>query len=388
MSSSLRHIGQESKCNGTGTIEGGESMIEFKTGDILSEDAEALVNTVNCVGVMGRGIALQFKKALPENFKAYAAACRRGEVEPGRMFVFEMGRMVNPKYVINFPTKRHWRAKSRMDDIDAGLDALVEEIRGRHIRSIAIPPLGSGLGGLDWNEVRPRIEAALRELDDLKVIVFEPGGRPRSTVRSSRVPEMTAGRAALIGLMNRYLNGFLDPFVTLLEVHKLMYFLQVAQEPLKLRFSKGHYGPYADNLRHVLNEIEGHFLVGYADGGDAPGKELKLLPGALAKAEARLARTPATLERFERVSNLVAGFESPSGLELLATVHWVVDHERPDSEDDVVSKVHAWNTGKRRFSKRQVGLALDVLVTQEWVGGEPWLSRRTPSPPRSTASTA
>src|SRR5207249_10152861 len=137
-------------------------MIEFRSGDILKSEAEALVNTVNCVGVMGRGIALQFKNAFPENFKAYAAACKRGEMQPGRMFVFETGQLTPPRYIINFPTKRHWRGKSRIEDIDAGLKAPVAEIRARRLRSIALPPLGSGLGGLDWlADVLPRLEAAL-----------------------------------------------------------------------------------------------------------------------------------------------------------------------------------------------------------------------------------
>src|SRR5438034_777326 len=155
-------------------------MIEVKTGDILAEDAEALVNSVNCVGVMGRGIALQFKKAFPSNFKAYKSACERGEVRPGRMLVFETKQLTNPRYIINFPTKRHWRGKSRLPDIEAGLEALVAEIKSRGIRSIAIPPLGSGLGGLDWNEVRPRIERAMSALPDLRVILFEPKGAPDS----------------------------------------------------------------------------------------------------------------------------------------------------------------------------------------------------------------
>lgn len=232
-------------------------MIEYRTGDILRADAEALVNTVNCVGIMGRGVALQFKNAYPENFKAYEAACAREEVQPGRMFVFETGYLTNPKYIINFPTKRHWRGKSRMADIEAGLSALAEEIRTRRIRSIAIPPLGSGLGGLDWRDVRPRIEAALRNFDDVRVIVFEPHAAPESRVvaRSRDVPNMTAGRAALVVLMHRYLGGLMDPFVTLLEVHKLMYFMQQAGQPLRLQFSKGPYGPYAENLRHVLRTV-------------------------------------------------------------------------------------------------------------------------------------
>jgi O-acetyl-ADP-ribose deacetylase (regulator of RNase III) len=173
-------------------------MIESKIGDILQADAEALVNTVNCVGIMGRGIALQFKLAFPENFKAYEAACARDEVRPGRMFVFETGFLANPKYVINFPTKRHWRDKSRIEDIDAGLKALVDEIRRRGIRSIAVPPLGSGLGGLDWAEVRPIIEAALGNLD-LQAVVFEPhaSADPRPVKRSAKLLNMTKSEEKL-----------------------------------------------------------------------------------------------------------------------------------------------------------------------------------------------
>lgn len=173
-------------------------MIEFKTGDILLADAEALVNTVNCVGIMGRGLALQFKAAFPENFKAYVAACTREEVEPGRMFVFATGSLSNPKYIINFPTKRHWRDKSLIEDIEDGLRALVEEIQRRGMRSVAVPPLGCGLGGLDWTVVRTRVEAALRPLDQVRVIVFEPIGPPKAqpTAKGVQAPTVTARRPA------------------------------------------------------------------------------------------------------------------------------------------------------------------------------------------------
>lgn len=345
-------------------------MIEFKTGDILRENAEALVNTVNCVGVMGRGIALQFKKAFPENFKAYAEACERNEVQPGRMFVYSTRRLTNPLFIINFPTKRHWRGKSRIKDIESGLKALVGEIQTRGIRSIAIPPLGSGLGGLNWSEVRSRIVASMQPLDALKVIVFEPCGSPveRRTHRSREVPKMTPGRAALVGLVHHYLNGLLDPFVTLLEIHKLMYFMQAAAEPLRLRFTKAHYGPYAENLRHVLNAIEGHLISGYADGGDAPDKQLQLVPGALEKAHAFLQHQPKTLERFKRVCDLVDGFESPFGLELLATVHWVAQQEQTPAGNHLVKKIHSWNPRKKQFSPRQIELATHVLARKGWLG--------------------
>ncbi|MDE0261545.1 MAG: macro domain-containing protein [Bryobacterales bacterium] len=344
-------------------------MIRSKTGDILAEESEALVNTVNCVGVMGRGIALQFKKAFPENFRDYAAACERGEVQLGRMFVFETGRLSNPRYIINFPTKQHWRGSSRIEDIQAGLKDLTAVIRERRIRSIALPPLGSGLGGLEWGDVRPRIEEALRDLNDLDVVVFEPTGRlaTEKLVQTRQAPRMTPGRAALVGLMERYLNGLLDPFVTLLEVHKLMYFMQVSGQRLRLRYTKGPYGPYAENLRHVLNAVEGHFISGYRDGGDEPDKRLELVRSAIEDAARVLRRSPRTKARFDRVVKLVDGFESGFGLELLSTVHWVVEHETPESRDDLVALTYAWNDRKKRFSPRQIVLAADVLREKGWI---------------------
>ena len=345
-------------------------MIELTSGDILKDDAEAIVNTVNCVGIMGRGIALQFKNAWPENFKAYEAACLREEVQPGRMFIFETGQLTHPRYIVNFPTKRHWRGKSRIQDIESGLQALVHEIRQRSITSVAIPPLGSGLGGLEWDEVRPRIEAALAAVPEVHVRIFEPKGAPEADRMQHRreVPKMTPGRAALIELMSRYIRGLLDPSVTLLEVHKLMYFMQSAGEPLRLNYVKGPYGPYGENLRHVLKTIEGHMVAGYADGGDAPEKPLTLVPGAEAEAAQFLSEHGPTRERLARVGELVEGFESPYGLELLATAHWVVSEPGASSAlEDVVQRVHAWNERKRQFTPRQIAIALDTLRQKGWM---------------------
>ena len=346
-------------------------MIEYTSGNLLDADAEALVNSVNCVGVMGRGIALQFKEAFPENYKAYAAACRRGEVQPGRMYVFETQRLTNPRYIINFPTKRHWRGKSRLSDVEAGLEALVDEISRRGIRSIAIPPLASGLGGLAWADVRPRMDRALRSLPDIRITVFEPKGAPVTAdmAKSPEVPDMTPGRAALVGLMHRYLGALLDPFMTLLEVHKLMYFMQEAGEPLRLRYVEAPYGPYAENLRHVLQAIEGYFISGYAYGGDEPDKELELVPGAVADASAYQKAHPRTRARFDRVADLVEGFETPFGLELLSTVHWVATHKKVKTAEDVVNETYVWSDRKRRFSEPQLRLALKVLAEKNWLPG-------------------
>lgn len=344
-------------------------MIEITHGDILRADTEAIVNTVNCVGVMGRGIALQFKKAWPDNFKAYAAACNSKNVQPGKMFIFETGQLANPRFIVNFPTKRHWRGASRIEDIESGLFALVEDIQRLGIKSIAIPPLGAGLGGLDWLVVREKIETAMLPLIDVQVLLYEPSGAPQNDriSKQKEVPKMTAGRAVLIELMQRYLKGLLDPTVSLLEVHKLLYFMQEAGEPLRLNYQKAHYGPYAQNLRHVLNAIEGHFISGYADGGDKPEKELQLVPGAVKEAQVFLEQHPDTRERFTKVSELVEGFESPLGLELLATVHWLNKYEHARSTEQVIESVHSWNTRKRLFTARQITIAEKVLARQNWL---------------------
>jgi O-acetyl-ADP-ribose deacetylase (regulator of RNase III) len=345
-------------------------MIELTQGDILRADAEAIVNTVNCVGFMGRGIAAQFKRAYPDNFRIYEAACKRGEVQPGRMLVHELSGASHPRFIINFPTKRHWRASSRIGDIKAGLTALIGEVRERGIRSIAVPPLGCGHGGLSWAEVRPLIENAFAQVPDVRALLYEPTGAPAAEdmARSPKAPSMTPGRAALVGLIRRYLGGLMDPFVSLLEIHKLMYFAQEAGEPLRLKYVKAVYGPYAENLRHVLAAIEGHLVSGYADGGDAPDKQIQLMPGAAEAADAFLAAHPATRERFERVSALVEGFETPFGTELLATVHWLMVHERIPG-NQLVEAVYAWNDRKRQFTARQIELAGEVLVQKGWAPG-------------------
>ena len=349
-------------------------MIEPTTGDILAADAEALVNTVNCVGIMGRGIALQFRNAFPDNYKAYAAVCKRNELQPGQMFVFETGQLANPHYIVNFPTKRHWKGKSRIADIESGLAALVSEIRRLGIRSIAIPPLGCGQGGLDWADVRPRIEQALSAVPDVRVLLFSPAGTPVSmaSATSRPVPKMTAARAALVGLMQRYLGGLMDPFITLLEVHKLLYFMQEGGESsLKLRYVKAPYGPYAENLRHLLLSVEGYLTSGYTDGADDPEKQLELVPGAIEEANQFLAAHPDTQQRFERVAGLVKGFETPFGLELLSTVHWVATQEGQTTLERVTTATFEWNERKRRFSPQQITLAWHMLQDKGWLSPQP-----------------
>ena len=186
--------------------------------------------------------------------------------------------------------------------------------------------------------------------------------------RSSDVPSMTSGRAVLVLLMNHYIRVLLDPFITLLELHKLMYFAQIAGEPLHLEFVRGRYGPYAQNLRHVLNAMEGHLISGYFDGGDNPGKPLELVPSALEDAKAFLSSHNDTRTRLGRVLNLVEGFESSYGLELLATVYWAIDRERPSDLNDLTEKIHGWDLRKRRFTPRQLQIAVERLSEGSWIG--------------------
>lgn len=347
-------------------------MLELIEGNLLEAEADALVNTVNTEGVMGKGVALQFAKKFPDMLAAYKAACKAGEVLPGRMHIYERGEMFQPRYIINFPTKRHWRSPSRIEDIEAGLQALVQDIERLHIRSIALPPLGCGNGGLDWNEVFPRIKAALASLKDVRVLVFPPKGAPsaEAIVHSTPRPAMNPSRAIVLKICQQYFA--LGYQLTLLEIHKLLYFLQEAGEPLRLRFAKDTYGPYADNLRHLLHRFEGHFTLGFADGRSKPDTEIVLQPGAVQEAEKFLAEHADTsqpsLQRLDRVAHLVEGFESPYGMELLATVHWIATHDGAETIDDVVAGVHHWNARKKKLMTREhIELAYERLEAHGWI---------------------
>lgn len=332
-------------------------MIELSQGNLLTAPVEALVNTVNTEGVMGKGIALQFRQAYPEMFRAYEKACERREVSLGKMHLFDRGGLDgNPRWIINFPTKGHWRSSSKLADVAAGLADLVGHIRTLGIRSIALPPLGCGNGGLNWSDVYPLIESAFAGLPEVAVHVYPPAGTPVAEAMPNRTaaPKMTLGQAALVGLMDRYLKGLLDPFVSLIEVQKLMYFFKAAGEPIpKLTFEASHYGPYAASLGHSLKRMESHLTRGYGDGSDKPTTTLELLPGAVEKAEAFLADKPETRERMESVQRLIEGFEDPYGMELLSSVHWVMQHNEAarDSAEAAIEAVHAWNERKRRTLK-------------------------------------
>lgn len=346
-------------------------MLEFKQGNLFEEKVEALVNTVNCVGVMGKGIALQFKQAYPENFRHYEKACKTGEVQPGRMFTVATGSLFNPRYIINFPTKRHWKGKSKIEDIKSGLVALVAEVQQLGITSIAIPPLGCGNGALNWSEVKPLIESAFAQLSDIEIIIFEPVGAPAAEKMpvATKKPNMTRARALFISLLELY--GIPGYELTKLEIQKLAYFLQEAGETLTLPYVKHKYGPYANNLNHALKRIEGHYIYGYGDGtSKADSAEIYVLSEGRQAAQAFLEIEPDAQKRLERVSNLIYGFETPYGMELLATVHWVATKESNPAQDSeqAIALVHEWSDRKRKlFKPEHIRKAWQRLHEQNWL---------------------
>ncbi len=345
--------------------------IDYRTGDLFSADAEALVNTVNCVGVMGKGIALQFKKRFPDNFKDYSEACKRKEVQPGHMFVFETRRPDgNPKYIINFPTKRHWRARSRLDDVKAGLADLADQIRRWKIRSIAMPALGCGHGGLEWEEVRSQIEKEFGDLSaDVQISVFTPeeASDTTSMTRSIEALDMTPGRAALVILMERYLSGQPKEPRVLPEatVHELAYFLQVAGEPLQLDYSDGNGSPRAEKFHRVLRRMEGHWISGRPGNGKESGRLFELMPETVRDAKGFLGNRPETRGHVDRVGDLMDGFETPLGIKLLASVHWTVCHGRSASVDDVNRRLRG-----REFYRRQIEQAYQTIEKLGWLHDE------------------
>lgn len=352
------------------------TIIEQKLGNIIEEDVEALVNTVNVVGVMGKGVALQFKLAFPLMFKAYQSACKSNKVQLGKMFVYVQPSISGSnRYIINFPTKKHWRELSDINNIKEGLKSLIQEVKSRGIKSIAIPPLGCGMGGLNWADVYPLICEAFNELPDVRVIIYPPQSSSdlKNIVINTSKPELNWIRANIIRLLGKYSE--LDYRLSLLEVHKLLYFFQESGETgLNLNFTKAKFGPYSKNLKHLLEKFEGHFTKGLADGSNQPRKLISLVPSVIPDVNSYIENNrrfnPESDSRINRVLQLIEGFETPYGLELLATVHWVVKHDEVDSEDLdlVINTVRSWDARKSNLMKpTHIKIAWQVLKEKGWL---------------------
>lgn len=346
-------------------------MITFQRGDLFDSDVEALVNTVNCVGVMGKGVALQFKRRFPEMFDAYKSACDRGEVKLGKMFVYETNQLMGPNFVVNFPTKGHWKARSRLSDIEAGLVDLRRVISDLGIRSIALPPLGAGNGGLHWPSVRAVIEDALGGINT-EVLVYEPSGHSAYAVEGARHIRMTPARALTLELTERYserkvtLEPWAEPHsASHLELQKLLYIADLIDPSLDFRFARGIYGPYSERVRHVIADMEGRLLKGYGDGTAAA---LSLEPICVTDEGARELRaylkTPRGRqvgELADRVLAVTRGYETAYGVELLATTLFCASVVGNDA-GMVASEIQTWNPRKARlFKASHVSKALEHL---------------------------
>lgn len=347
-------------------------MITYVKGNILHDQADAIINTVNTVGVMGKGLALQFKKAFPENFKIYKTACDHDQLVTGRVLSVSLESLNAPYYIMNFPTKAHWKGKSKIEYIEQGLEDLKREVSKLKLRSVAIPALGSGLGGLPWPQVEEIINRHLSDMPDVEWRLYPPQNAPDAEAmpNKTRRPRMTIGRAAVLGLIDKYVQTGYDYRLSLLEIQKLVYFLTASGEHLnQVHFQKLHFGPYADVLRHVLDKMEGHFIIGYADGQNKPETPITLKNDAAVEALAYLSKHPKTQSRFNDVKQLVDGFESPNGMELLSTVHWVATQDMHGviDTDELIRKVHHWNQRKAKMKPSRILAALQRITEQGWL---------------------
>lgn len=353
-------------------------MITFTQGNLLEARVEVLVNTVNTVGVMGKGIALMFKERFAENFRLYATACKAGKVQTGRMFVTPVHELDGPRWIVNFPTKQHWRSPSRLEWIVDGLQDLRRFLLEHQIHSIAIPPLGAGNGGLEWTAVREQIELALGDIAT-EVLVFEPTRQYQNVAKRTGVEKLTPARALIAELVRRYWVMGME--CSLLEIQKLAWFLERAIErhnpgnnPLNLQFTAHKYGPYANRLDHLLNNLDGSYLHCSKRISDADPFEViwfdderKDFLQTYLKTE-----TKAYARALESTTNLIDGFESPFGMELLATVDWLLTREGVAPDVPALREgLRHWRGGPdaaerkmRLFNDRTLTIALDRLLQQ------------------------
>lgn len=349
-------------------------MITYTQGNLLEARAEALVNTVNTVGVMGKGIALMFKERFAENYRLYASACKAKEVQTGKMFITEVHELDGPRWIVNFPTKQHWRAPSRLAWIIEGLQDLRRFLLENQVKSIAIPALGAGNGGLPWEDVRTTIDKALGDLD-IEIIVFEPTQKYQNIAKRTGVEKLTPARALIAELVRRY--WVLGMECSLLEIQKLAWFLERSIEraglpPLDLRFKAHQYGPYADRLRHLLEGLDGSYLHCDKRISDAGPLDViwfddarKDMIQTYLKTEAK-AYVPA----LEEAAAAIDGFESPFGMELLATVDWLLFKEHVEPTVPALRDgLRHWQGGRnaaarknRLFDDRVLGVALNRIA--------------------------
>lgn len=323
-------------------------MIHYKIGNLLESEAEALVNTVNTVGVMGKGIALQFKNTFPNNFKIYQKACKNNELQVGKLLITEEeSLLLGKKVIINFPTKTNWRLPSEYSYIEDGLIELIKEIQEREIKSIAIPPLGAGNGGLDWNQVKNILEKYLSNID-CEIYIYEPSQSIQEVLKKERV-KLTPARAMLLTVLYDLIKN--GEFVSEFSSEKITYFLQRfgGNEVFNLKFEPNFYGPYSGKVKHVLHYLNGSYIMGYSSKDKKPFEEL----GIIAEAEnevdnyLNLEENRKHKETVEKTKSFLSGFYSQFGLELLSTIDFIKETKSVNSHDDIIFELEKWSNRKK-----------------------------------------
>ncbi|MDR7369714.1 macro domain-containing protein [Flavobacterium aquidurense] len=323
-------------------------MIQYKNDNLLESEAEALVNTVNTVGIMGKGIALQFKNQYPNNYKLYKQACKLNEVKVGKMFVTEESSLLGgKKIIINFPTKTDWRKPSEYEYIELGLRDLVEIIKEKKIKSVAIPPLGAGNGGLDWNRVKNLMEQYLKDIDST-IFIYQPNSTVLEVLKKERV-KLTPARAMLLSvLFDLVKNG---EFVSEFTSEKIAYFLQRfgAKEEFKLEFQPNFYGPYSGKVKHVLYYLNGSYISGYSSKDKKPFDELEIMLDAEKDVNEYLENNDNKKynDIVKNTKAFLSGFYADFGLELLSTIDFIMMDKNTKSINEIVSYLEKWSDRKK-----------------------------------------
>ena len=321
-------------------------MIKFVTGNILESEAQALVNTVNTVGVMGKGIALQFKKAFPSNYKAYSKACKNNEIVIGKLFVTTDQNITNgEKIIINFPTKKDWRKPSEYSYIEEGLDDLIKIIETWQIKSLAIPPLGSGNGGLEWESVKKIIAKKLGFLNT-EIFVYEPTAEIKESLKKERV-KLTDARALLLYVLYDLVKN--GEYVSEFSSEKVCYFLQKfgAKKYFRLEYTPNFYGPYSGKVRFVLNVLNGSYLMGYSDMNKKPFAPLTLVADGYETVKNHVESKKELFEIAHKTMEFLNGFYSDFALELLSTIDYIVATYKTYDVQTVSKKLEEWSNRKR-----------------------------------------
>jgi O-acetyl-ADP-ribose deacetylase (regulator of RNase III)/uncharacterized protein YwgA len=361
------------------------AAVDVVIGDLFESPAQTLVNTVNCVGVMGKGVALEFKKRFPDMFEDYARRCARGEVKLGQPYLY---RTLLPPYVLNFPTKDDWRAPARLEDIVAGLEYLEAHFRDWGITSLAVPPLGCGQGGLDWSVIGPTLYNHLQRLG-VPVHLYAPYGTPHEeleprhlqrTLESRSVsndpaslpmPRMEPAWVALVAALHRVES---DPHhwpIGKVSFQKLAYFATATGLPTGLSFTKGRFGPYAPGLTGVMNRLANNGLITH----QRLGRMSAVRVGSTFGDAERTHRD--ALEQWsseiERVADLFARFPKTRDAEVAASIHFVAssleaEDGRPPSEDEVLVRVLDWKRDKRpALHEDEIVQTMRILAMLGWL---------------------